>query len=190
MHRIRRRLTYANVMTTVLLFLVLGGGSAYALTGSNTIFSNDIVNGQVKAPDLASQPVGAVFARINRLSSSQGTTFGAVSGASDINLSEASVATVSPGPNTPIVARALVVKLTAPPNGPCPGGANCFRRFILRDDGADTPVRCTITGTQTSCNSGRTSAAIASGSKLAIKTTASGGPKTADALIGWSAGTP
>jgi len=36
----------------VALFLVLTGGSAYALQGSNTVFSDDIVNGQVKTDDL------------------------------------------------------------------------------------------------------------------------------------------
>jgi hypothetical protein len=55
--RIRSHLTYANVTTTILLFLVLGGGSAYALSGSNTVFSDDIVNAQVKAPDLAPNAV-------------------------------------------------------------------------------------------------------------------------------------
>ena len=46
--RIRSRLTYANVVATLSLFLVLSGGTAVALTGSNTVFSDDIVNGQVK----------------------------------------------------------------------------------------------------------------------------------------------
>jgi hypothetical protein len=34
------------------LLLVLTGGTAYALDGSNTVFSDDIVNGQVKADDI------------------------------------------------------------------------------------------------------------------------------------------
>jgi hypothetical protein len=36
----------------VALFLVLTTGSAYALAGSNTVFSDDIVDGQVKAGDI------------------------------------------------------------------------------------------------------------------------------------------
>jgi hypothetical protein len=40
------------------LFLVLTGGTAYALAGSNTVFSDDIVNGEVKAPDVATNAVG------------------------------------------------------------------------------------------------------------------------------------
>jgi|SRR3954447_17898765 hypothetical protein len=50
--RIRSRLTYANVVATLSLFLVLSGGTAVALTGSNTVFSDDIVDNQVKAGDV------------------------------------------------------------------------------------------------------------------------------------------
>jgi hypothetical protein len=50
---LRSHLTYANVMATVAVFLVLGGGTAVALNGSNTVFSDDIVNGQVQTQDLA-----------------------------------------------------------------------------------------------------------------------------------------
>jgi hypothetical protein len=39
------------------LLLVLTGGTAYALTGSNTVFSDDIVNGEVKAPDVATNAI-------------------------------------------------------------------------------------------------------------------------------------
>ena len=41
---VRSHLTYANVMVTILAFIVLGGGSAVALTGSNTVFTDDIAN--------------------------------------------------------------------------------------------------------------------------------------------------
>jgi hypothetical protein len=56
MRRIRQHLTYANVMATIAVFLVLSGGTAVALSGSNTVFSDDIVNGQVKPQDLAPAP--------------------------------------------------------------------------------------------------------------------------------------
>jgi hypothetical protein len=42
----------SNVVGYVALFLVLTGGTAYALDGTNTVFSDDIVNGQVKTNDL------------------------------------------------------------------------------------------------------------------------------------------
>ena len=38
MRRIRDRLTYANVISTIALFLALTGGTAVALSGSNTVF--------------------------------------------------------------------------------------------------------------------------------------------------------
>ncbi len=50
---LRSHLTYANVMATLAVFLVLGGGSAVALSGSNTVFSDDIVDGEVETADLA-----------------------------------------------------------------------------------------------------------------------------------------
>ena len=56
--KVRSRLTYANVMSSLAVFLVLTGGTAVALSGSNTVFSDDITNGEVKNPDIASGSVG------------------------------------------------------------------------------------------------------------------------------------
>ena len=50
LRRIRPHLTYANVAATIALVGVFGGGAAYA---ANSIFSGDIVDGQVKTVDLA-----------------------------------------------------------------------------------------------------------------------------------------
>ena len=52
--RLRTRMTYANVMSTIAVFLALGGGVAYA---ANTIFSEDIVDGEVKSVDLGTNAV-------------------------------------------------------------------------------------------------------------------------------------
>ena len=54
MRQVRSHLTYANVMVTLLTFVVLGGGAAYA---ANTVFSSDIVDGEVKTADLAATAV-------------------------------------------------------------------------------------------------------------------------------------
>jgi hypothetical protein len=48
--RLRSRLTYANVASSLALLLALSTGTAYA---ANTVFSTDIVDGEVKTPDLA-----------------------------------------------------------------------------------------------------------------------------------------
>jgi len=57
MSRIRVHLTYANVVATIALFLVLGGGTAVALDGSNTVFTDDIVDGEVKSEDIGGAEV-------------------------------------------------------------------------------------------------------------------------------------
>jgi len=48
--RIRQRLTFANVMSSIAVFLVLGGGAAYATkkVGSNEIKGNSITTGKIK----------------------------------------------------------------------------------------------------------------------------------------------
>src|SRR4029079_8226338 len=52
--RVRGRITYANVMSTIAVVFAVGGGVAYA---ANTVFSSDIVNGEVKTQDLANNAV-------------------------------------------------------------------------------------------------------------------------------------
>jgi hypothetical protein len=63
--RIRSRLTYANVVASLSLFLVLSGGTAVALTGSNTVFSDDIVDNQVRAADLGPASVAGSEVKAN-----------------------------------------------------------------------------------------------------------------------------
>jgi hypothetical protein len=57
MYWLRRRLTYANVISSLALFLVLSGGTAVALSGSNTVFSDDITDGNVRNADIGSGAV-------------------------------------------------------------------------------------------------------------------------------------
>jgi hypothetical protein len=67
----RPRLTYANVVSTICLFLILSGGAAYALDGSNTVFSDDIVNGEVKGADIANGQVAAAELTANSVRSGE-----------------------------------------------------------------------------------------------------------------------
>jgi hypothetical protein len=53
---VRDRLTYANVMVTLLAFVVLGGG-AYALEGRNTVDAGDLKKNAVKPPEIAKNAV-------------------------------------------------------------------------------------------------------------------------------------
>lgn len=52
--RIRRGLSFANVCSILALTIALGTGTAYA---ANTVFSEDIVNGEVKTADIATNAV-------------------------------------------------------------------------------------------------------------------------------------
>ena len=52
--KLRAHLSYANVVATLGLFIALATGTAYA---ANTVFSADIVDGQVKTVDLANGAV-------------------------------------------------------------------------------------------------------------------------------------
>jgi hypothetical protein len=54
MRSLRRHLTYANVVATLALVIAVGGGAAYA---ANTVFSSDIVDGEVKEADIGSAAV-------------------------------------------------------------------------------------------------------------------------------------
>jgi hypothetical protein len=53
---LRRKITYANVASTLALALALSGGVAYA---ANTIYSSDIVDGQVKRVDIGASAVNS-----------------------------------------------------------------------------------------------------------------------------------
>jgi hypothetical protein len=60
MRRIRSRLTYANVMATIAVFLVLGGGAYAAFhLPKNSVRSKNIKNGQVRQSDLAQAAVSS-----------------------------------------------------------------------------------------------------------------------------------
>ncbi|MEA2347968.1 MAG: hypothetical protein QOG62_1755 [Thermoleophilaceae bacterium] len=54
---VRSHLTYANVMATIAVFGVLGGGAYAATAAKNTVTSKSIKNGQVKLGDLATDSV-------------------------------------------------------------------------------------------------------------------------------------
>jgi hypothetical protein len=62
--RVRGRMTYANVMSTIAVVFAVGGGVAYA---ANTVFSSDIVNGEVRTPDLATNAVTSLKVQNNEL---------------------------------------------------------------------------------------------------------------------------
>jgi hypothetical protein len=62
--RVLSHLTYANLMSTLAVVLALGTGTAYA---ANTVFSTDIVDGEVKNADLATSAVSSAKVANNNL---------------------------------------------------------------------------------------------------------------------------
>jgi hypothetical protein len=78
MRRIRRHLTFANVASAIALFVALSGGTAVALSGANTVFTDDIANdtqpagggnpaGGLQAADLRPGSVGTSEVAANSL---------------------------------------------------------------------------------------------------------------------------
>ena len=55
----RKRLTYANVVSTLALFAVIAGGTAAALPGKKTVQANDLKKNAVKAAAIAKNAVRA-----------------------------------------------------------------------------------------------------------------------------------
>ena len=56
LHRLRKTLTFANVCSALALFVALSTGTAYA---ADTIFSEDIVDGEVRRPDIRNNAVNS-----------------------------------------------------------------------------------------------------------------------------------
>jgi hypothetical protein len=112
---LRSHLTYANVMVTVLGFIVLTGGTAVALGGSNTVFTDDIANdtqpasggnpaGGLAAGDLRPNSVGTSeilngqvsVLDTNKVIPSGATVTGAFNASEDADITQNAVVVVSP----------------------------------------------------------------------------------------------
>lgn len=100
----RRHLTYANVISTLCLFLVLGGGAAFAATklakssvgteqlkgeavtkgkmAPNSVNSKKVVNGSLTGEDIASSTLGKVPSATNAEHADSATTAGSANSAS------------------------------------------------------------------------------------------------------------
>jgi hypothetical protein len=59
LNQIRKRLTYANVMSSIAVFLVVGGGAAFAALGKNTVGTAQLKRNAVKVGKLAPEAVKA-----------------------------------------------------------------------------------------------------------------------------------
>ena len=69
MKQIRKRLTYANVMSSIAVFLVLGGASAYAAQkiGSHRIKGNSITTGKIRREAVATAKIKNGAVKTNKI---------------------------------------------------------------------------------------------------------------------------
>lgn len=76
MKQIRKRLTYANVVSSIALFLVLGGATAFAATkiGANEIKANAITTGKIKKEAVAAGKIKTGAVTTDKLASSAVTS--------------------------------------------------------------------------------------------------------------------
>ncbi len=83
MRAIRSKLTYANVMSTLAVFLLLGGGAAFAASklGKNSVGTKQIKNNAVTAAKIKKNSVTTAKIKAGSVTSSQ-IQSGAVSGSS------------------------------------------------------------------------------------------------------------
>jgi hypothetical protein len=187
----------ANSSLTISPGTALSGGGSVALGGSTTlgvadggIGTTQLASGSVttskfasgaQAPDsaqLATLPAsdyGAVLSGRTDGLTTGGKDYGAASGTSGANATEATVSTLSPDLN--LMARDLSVKLTAAP------GASNVRVFTLMVNGASTNLTCTIFDPATTCTSSGP-VSVPAGSTLSLQDFAGfAGTTTADALF-------
>ena len=84
MKKIRKRLTYANVMSSIAVFLVIGGATAFAALGKNTVGTKQLKNNAVTAAKIKNNAVTTNKIKKNAVNGSK-VKDGSLTGA-DINL--------------------------------------------------------------------------------------------------------
>jgi hypothetical protein len=68
LNHLRRHLTYANVVATIALFLVVSGGAAYAASlGKNSVGTRQIKNGAVTAAKIKNGAISGAKIKLNSL---------------------------------------------------------------------------------------------------------------------------
>ena len=99
----RPKLSYANVVSTICLFLLLGGGAAFAASqlGKNTVGSKQLKNNAVTTAKIKKEAITAAKVKKGTLTGKQvnGSTLTGVSAASLGTVQYvAAVVTITPGP--------------------------------------------------------------------------------------------
>jgi hypothetical protein len=191
MSRLRPHLTYANVMATVAVFVALGGG-AYAAVQlpKNSVKAKQIAKSAVRSPEVKNRSLRRIDFRRGSLPAGErgpqgqpgpigltgqagspaasmimgGISSGAVSEApllSTFYLPVGESSTIGGAaitPNATVVLRDLLVKLSSAP------GPGASRTFGVGTSGKT--LTCSISGTQTSCNSQGATTTLPPGTQL------------------------
>jgi hypothetical protein len=211
LRRIRSRITYANVVATLALFLVLSGGTAVALQGSNTVFSDDIVDNQVRSADVHNDSLtggdvkesglGRVpqAGNADTLDGQDSTHFGvgvmggvmkAVSNTdvasgtqwAPIGASTASATGPFVAPAGGFVAQDLKISLASP------NGAGEFHTFAFTSPAG--ALTCTVPENASSCSDTNAVTVSAGQSYSIMETAVNGSARTVDVRFGWRASSP
>jgi hypothetical protein len=212
MSRIRGHLTYANVMVTILAFLVLGGGSAVALSGSNTVFSDDIVNNQVKSADVRNDTLTGVdlkessLGRIpeagnaDKLDGQDSTHFEVgIMGGLMKDVGNTAVAAGIEWAPIGVSTQAATGSFVAPPGGfvardleislASPNGSGETHTFVFSTAGSD--LSCTVPENASSCSDTTHAVTVSAGQSYSILEDAvTGTSRTVDVRFGWRAIAP
>jgi hypothetical protein len=175
LRRIQARLTYANVTATVALFLPLGGS---AVAAKNLIDGGLAANSVGATSFLAGSwselpSCGSAAAPCEASLPASGTGFfGSINNSANDQLS----------PNVTIVARDLSVHVDIAP------GSGKTRTFLLnsRADPSHS-LRCDISGSDTTCNSGDQTLTIPPGSSLFLDAANFGSAPMTRVQFGWLA---
>jgi hypothetical protein len=113
----------------------------------------------------------------NYVSTLMNPGFASVTGPTVITATESLAQTLAP--TTPFAATNLSVRSTA-----APGIGNSVT-LTLRDEAADTPLSCTISGSATTCTNTNAAAAIPGSSALSLEVTSSGSVPTLSLFVGF-----
>ena len=205
--KLRSRLTFANVVAFIAMFIALSGG-AYALTipknsvGAKQLKRNAVIRSKIDDGAITSSKVksGSLLAKdfkpgelaagvfSSRLRNEAGLTqelFAPVAGVGpESNTDETAVVQISPAGT--IVARNLFATYA---NHSALDGAT--RSFTLRVDGSDSSLTCTYTAPATSCSNTIDAVTIPAGSVLSIRFFQGGSSiGDGDVLVGFQATSP
>ena len=142
-----RRLTYANLASTLALVVALGSGGAYAAgLAKNSVGSAQLKHGAVKAADLASNSVTGKAVKKDALTGKdiKESTLGPVPSAATVDTVRRASATAAPGGGAPLVTRAPFTLSLQCGGGPTTAEArlvlvtSAARGRWISDNGIDT----------------------------------------------------